>query len=147
MGIVAGYDKTVFYNPASKYAVLRMKTADNMVPQEARSPYKFRDHLIRFTAVGFNLPQTDTVKLELEGQWTNGKHGPQFQVEWWKEIAPVTAEGIRNYLASGLLKGIGPQTADAIVERFGLCSLEVLEREPERFLEIRGITPDKLSQR
>ena len=146
MGIVAGYDKTVFCNPASKYAVLRMKTADNMVPQEARSPYKFSDHLIRFTAVGFNLPQTDKVKLELEGQWVNGKHGPQFQVERWKEIVPVTVEGIRNYLASGLLKGIGPQTADAIVERFGLCSLEVLEREPERFLEIRGITPDKLKE-
>ncbi|MCX4371595.1 MAG: ATP-dependent RecD-like DNA helicase [Dysosmobacter sp.] len=146
MSIVAGYDKTVFYNPASKYAVLRMKTADNMVPQEARSPYKFSDHLIRFTAVGFNLPRTDTVKLELEGQWVNGKHGPQFQVEQWKEIVPVTVEGIRNYLASGLLKGIGPQTADAIVERFGLCSLEVLEREPERFLEIRGITPDKLEE-
>lgn len=146
MGIVAGYDKTVFYNPASKYTVLRLKTADNMIPQEARSPYKYSDHLIRFTAVGFDLPRTDTVKLDLEGQWVEGKYGPQLQVEQWKEIVPVTVQGIRNYLASGLLKGIGPQTADAIVKRFGLCSLKVLEREPDRLLEIRGITPDRLEE-
>lgn len=146
MGIVAAYDKTVFYNPSTRYAVLRMKTADIMVPQEARSPYKFSDHLIRFTAVGFELPRTDTVKLELEGQWVKGKYGPQLQVEQWKEIVPATVQGVRNYLASGLLKGIGTRTADAIVERFGLRALDVLEHEPERLLEIRGITQDRLEE-
>ena len=131
MGIVAAYDKTIFYNPANRYAVLRLKTADIMIPEEARSPYKFSDHLIRFTAVGYDLPRTDTVKVELEGQWVSGKFGPQLQVERWKEIAPATVEGIRNYLASGLLKCIGAKTADAIVERFGLSTLDVLEQSPE----------------
>ena len=68
MRIVAAYDKTVFFNPASKYMVVQMKTADIMVPPDARSPYRFRDHLIRFSAVGYDLPQSDSVKLDMEGQ-------------------------------------------------------------------------------
>ena len=146
MGIVAAFDKTLFYNPASRYVVLRLKTADIMVPQDARSPYKYSDHLIRFTAVGFDLPRTDTVKVDLEGQWVNGRYGLQLQVERWKELAPATVQGVRNYLASGLLKGIGAKTADAIVERFGLRSLEVIEQSPDKLLEIRGITPDRLEE-
>ncbi len=146
MSIVAAFDKTVFCNPASRYAVLRLKTADIMIPQEARAPFHFHDHLIRFTAVGYDLPQTDAVKMELEGTWINGKYGPQFQVERWKEIVPPTIEGIRGYLASGLLKGIGEKTADAIVSRFGADALNVLEKHPERLLEIRGITEEKLEE-
>lgn len=146
MGFVAAFDKEIFYNPVTRYAVLQMKTADIMVPQEARSPYKYKDHLIRFTAVGCDLPRNDAVKMELTGTWANGRHGLQFEVEQWKEILPSTVPGIRAYLASGVLKGIGAKTADAIVERFGEHSLEVLEREPERLLEIRGITEERLEE-
>ena len=146
MGIVAAFDKQIFYNPANRYTVLRLKTADIMVPQEARSPYKYRDHLIRFTAAGYDLPRTDTVKMELEGDWASGKYGLQLQIEQWKEILPTTIQGIRAYLGSGVLKCIGPKTADAIVEKFGVHSLEVLEHEPERLLEIRGITEDRLEE-
>lgn len=146
MGFVAAFEKVLFYDPASRYAVLRLKTADIMVPQEARSPYKYSDHLIRFTAVGYDLPRTDSIKMDLEGVWTDGKYGTQFQVERWKEILPSTVQGIRGYLTSGLLKGIGEKTADAIVERFGVHSLEVLEQQPERLLEIRGISEDRLEE-
>lgn len=147
MGFVAAFDKEIYYNPVNRYAVLRMKTADIMVPEEARSPYKFKDHLIRFFAVGYELPRDDTVKMELEGTWVNdSKHGLRFEVEQWQEILPSTAEGIRAYLASGSLKCIGERTADAIVERFGVHALEVLEHEPERLLEIRGITEDRLEE-
>lgn len=146
MSIVAAFDKEIFYNPTTRYAVLQLKTADMMVPQEARNPYKYRDHLLRFPAVGYDLPRTDAVKMELEGNWTNGKHGMQFEVERWKEILPSTVQGIRAYLASGLLKGIGEKTADAIVEQFGVRSLEILEHEPERLLEIRGITGERLEE-
>ena len=83
MGIVAAFDKQLFYNQASKYCVFRVKTADIMVPQDARSPYRFSDHLIRFVAVGYDLPQTDAVQMEMEGKWVNGKYGLQFQVEGW----------------------------------------------------------------
>ena len=146
MGIVAAFDKTLFSNPASKYCVLRLKTADIMVPQEARSPYHYHDHLIRFTAIGYDLPQTDTIKMELEGEWVNGKYGPQLQVTSWSEVIPPTMEGIRAYLGSGLLKGIGPATANLIVGRFGTDSLNIIEHHPERLLEIRGITEEKLKE-
>ena len=58
---------------------------------------------------------------------------------------PKTPEGIRAYLGSGLIKGIGPQLADAIVRRFGADALHVLEHDPERLTEIPGITERKLA--
>jgi len=111
MGIVAAFDKMLFSNPASKYCVMRVKTADMMIPQEARSQYRFRDNLIRFVAVGYDLPQTDSIQIDLDGKWVNGKYGVQLQVEHWREVIPPTIEGIKGYLSSGLLKGIGPKTA------------------------------------
>ena len=115
-----------------------------MIPTDARSPYHYHDHLIRFTAVGYDLPQTDKIQVDLDGQWVNGKYGLQLQVEHWREVIPPTIEGIRGYLSSGLLKGIGPKTAEAIVQKFGMESLDVIENHPERLLEIRGITEEKL---
>lgn len=144
MGIVAAFDKVLFFNEASKYCVLRLKTANDMIPADAKSPYRYSDHLIRFTAVGYDLPRTNAIQMELDGVWQSGRYGCQLQVEHWQEIVPPTLEGIRGYLASGLLKGIGQKTADAIVQRFGTDSLNVLEHEPERLLEIKGITEEKL---
>ena len=144
--MIAAYDKTLFYNEASKYCVLRLKTADPMVPEDARDKYTFSDHLIRFVAVGYNLPRTDAIKMELEGNWVDSKHGRQFQVDTWHELVPPTVEGILGYLSSGLLKGIGPKTAGEIVQRFGTDSLNVIGQHPERLLEIRGITEEKLEE-
>lgn len=81
MSIVAAFDKTLFYNETSKYCVLRLKTADLMIPEDARTSFPFGDHLIRFTAVGYDLPRTDSIKMELEGTWTKGKYGCQLQVD------------------------------------------------------------------
>lgn len=64
-----------------------------------------------------------------------------FQVE-----IPSTIEGMEVYLSSSLIKGIGPVTAKRIVEKFGESSLEVLENTPERLLEIKGITEQKLDE-
>lgn len=146
MGIVAAFDKVLYFNPASQYTVLRLKTADMMIPDAARSPYRYRDHLIRFAASGYDLPQTDAVKIEIDGEWKDGKYGYQFKVQHWREVVPPTIEGVRAYLASGLLKGIGSKTAEAIVQRFGVQSLHVLEHTPEKLLEIRGITEEKLEE-
>lgn len=144
MGFVAAFDRVLFYNETSRFSVLRMKTADMMVPEDARSPYRYHDHLIRFTAVGYDLPQTDAVKVELTGEWKDGKYGRQFEVTQWREVVPPTLEGIRAYLSSGLLRGIGPRTAEAIVKCFGVRSLDVLEKTPEKLLQIRGITEERL---
>ena len=141
----ARFDRIIFFNPVSKYTVASYKTPDQLVPETARSSYHYRDHLIRFTAVGYDLPQTDAVEVVLEGLWKDGKYGLQLSVEQWQEIVPRTTDGIKGYLASGLLKGIGEKTAAAIVERFGLETLDILEEQPERLLEIKGITEERLA--
>lgn len=144
--MIAVYDKLIYFNEASKYTILRMRTDDSSVPEEARSQYTFRDRMLRFTAVGYGLPQTDSVKLEIEGDWKEGKYGLQLHVEHWHELVPPTTEGLLSYLSSGLLKGIGESTARSIIQRFGTDTLDVLEYHPEKLLEIRGITEQKLEE-
>lgn len=143
MGYVGVYDRTIYYNEASKYSVISVKTSDQSVPQQARSAFHHRDRLIRFVAVGYELPRTDKVSMILDGEWQNGKHGYQLQVESCEEIVPPTKDGVQGYLSS-LIKGVGEKTAEQIVERFGADALNVLENQPERLLEIKGITPVKL---
>lgn len=144
MGHIGTYDGKIFYNESNKYCVISVKTADQNIPQEARSTRRYKDRLIRFTAVGYELPLTDTVDMELEGEWVKGKYGMQLQVEQWREIVPKTKEGVQGYLGSGLIKGIGEKTAADIVARFGVDTLDILEKHPERLLEIRGITESRL---
>lgn len=146
MSYTGVYDRTIFYNPSSKYCVISVKTSDQNIPQQARSAYKHRDHLIRFTAVGYELPQTDKVSMILEGEWQSGKYGQQLQVTQCEEIVPQTRDGVKGYLSSRLIKGVGEKTAELIVDRFGADALKVLENEPERLLEIRGITAAKLEE-
>lgn len=138
------YDGTIYHNPVNRFCIISVKTADKEVPQEARSTRRYRDHLIRFVATGYELPRTDAVELELDGEWTKGKYGVQLQVEQWREIVPKTRDGVEGYLASGLIKGIGPATAAQIVSRFGVETLDILQNHPERLLEVKGITESKL---
>lgn len=145
MNCIGTYDGTIFYNPANKFCIVSVKTADQSVPAEARSNRRYKDHLIRFTAVGYEIPRTDAVELELDGEWAKGKYGVQLQVEQWREIVPRTKNGVEGYLASGLIKGIGPKTAADIVERFGVDTLDILEHQPERLLEIRGMEDTMLN--
>jgi len=65
--------------------------------------------------------------------------GRQFQVDRYQVVLPATVEGIRRYLGSGLIKGIGPVTAGRIVEQFGVETLEVIEQEPKRLREVPGL--------
>ena len=132
MGYVGTYDRTIFYNPSNKYCIISVKTSDQSVPQQARSAYRHRDNMIRFIAVGYELPQTDKVSMILDGEWENGKHGVQLQVDKCEEIVPQTKEGVYGYLSSRLIKGVGEKTAALIVNRFGADALRVLENEPER---------------
>ncbi len=144
MGYIVKYDSTIFSNPANKYCIVSVKTADTSVPEQARDKRRYRDHLIRFTAVGYGIPLTEAVDLELEGEWVEGKYGMQLKVEQCREIVEKTEEGILAYLGSGLIKGVGEKTAAQIVARFGVGTLDILEKHPERLLEIRGITESRL---
>lgn len=144
MAYIGTYDGKIFYNESNKFCVVNIKTCDKNIPLEARSTRKYKDHLIRFTAVGYEIPLTDTVELELEGEWVKGKYGLQLQVGKWQQIVPKTVEGVQGYLSSGLIKGIGEKTAADIVAKFGVNTLDILDHHPERLLEVRGITENKL---
>ena len=144
MGYRVKYESTIFSNPANKYCIVSVKTADTSVPVQARGRRRYRDHLIHFTAVGYGIPMTDAVELELEGEWMDGKYGMQLQVEQCHELVQKTEEGVLAYLGSGLIKGIGEKTAARIVARFGVDALDILENHPERLLGIPGITEGRL---
>ena len=143
MKYVGTFDRKIFHNPSNRFCIVVIRTADRTVPEPARDKGIYGDGLLRFTAVGYEIPFSDAVKLELEGEWENGKYGMQFQVKKWREIVPETEEGVSGYLASGLLKGIGEKTAARIVAKFGVKTLDILETCPERLLEVRGITKEK----
>ena len=77
------------------------------------------------------------VRLRLRGRWiSHPKFGRQIQMESWAEERPATEEGIRLFLASGCIKGIGPKWAERIVEHFGAATLDIMDADPDRMLEI-----------
>jgi len=84
--------------------------------------------------------------LKLTGKWVhNKKFGEQFQVEAYEVTVPATVHGIKKYLSSGLIKGIGPIMAERIVKKFGLDTLDVIEKAPERLSEVDGIGSKRIA--
>ncbi len=82
--------------------------------------------------------------LRLTGEWVeHPKFGRQFRVSAYEHSLPADTESIFRYLASGAVKGIGPATAAALVEAFGGDTLRIMEEEPERLAQIKGITPTR----
>lgn len=78
--------------------------------------------------------------LKIEGIWeTHPKYGQQFKIISYKETLPATVDGIKKYLKSGIVKGIGPSTADRMVDHFKTEVLEIIEKYPEKLLEVQGI--------
>ena len=83
-------------------------------------------------------------KLMVTGKWiSHPSYGQQFEAEFLERLLPQTSMEILNYLASRIIKGIGPKTATRIVERFGDQTLVIMEREPERLAEVSGISREK----
>lgn len=75
--------------------------------------------------------------LLCEGDWrVDARYGQQFVVDSWTEVMPATIYGIEKYLGSGLVKGIGPVFANSIVSKFGTETLNIIDNEPERLLEV-----------
>jgi exodeoxyribonuclease V alpha subunit len=82
--------------------------------------------------------------IVLHGSWGNHQqYGRQFEVHSYEVKLPATLEGIRKYLGSGLIKGVGPATAKKIVDYFGLETLEMLDQDPTRILKVPGVGPNK----
>ncbi len=120
-------ERIIYVNEETKYVVARLD-----VPGR-------RDLA---TVVGNLASLTPGETLRLHGTWTHHKkYGDQFQVERYETVAPATLTGIRRYLGSGLIKGIGPVFAERLVDAFGLDTLRVIEEEPDRLRTVKGIGP------
>ncbi|MGW0362548.1 SF1B family DNA helicase RecD2 [Streptomyces sp. NPDC002990] len=96
------------------------------------------------TVVGSLLGAQPGESLRMEGRWgSHPQYGKQFTVENYRTVLPATIQGIRRYLGSGLIKGIGPKIAERIVEHFGTDTLDVIEGEPKRLIEVPGLGPKR----
>ncbi len=127
-------ERITYYSPEDGYSVIRLAPTTPLGFWSGRG----EDGLV--TVVG-NLPDlVPGESVRLEGIWqTHASYGRQFRAQQVTRIAPATIEGIRRYLGSGLIKGIGPGIASRIVDHFGADTLEVLDRDPGRLYEVDGV--------
>ena len=122
-------DAVIFQNEENGYTVLLLRVDGEDEP---------------ITVVGCIPCAAAGEGMTVTGVWVNHPvHGPQLSAESVERRLPQEEEDIVSYLSSGILKGIGPATAQRLVERFGTDTLRVLEEEPERLKTIKGITAKK----
>lgn len=96
------------------------------------------------TVVGALLGAQVGESLRLVGRWgSHPRYGRQFQVHSFTTVLPATIQGVRRYLGSGMIKGIGPAMAERMVDHFGLDILRIIEEEPGRLVEVRGLGPKR----
>src|SRR6266581_5932038 len=124
-------ENIVFRNEDNHYTVARFRPKD--------SGRLFRDDLM--TIVGM-LPGIHVGELlKVEGEWEKDpRYGRQLHVTSFIQRLPASPEGIIRYLSSGLIKGIGPKKASLIVEHFGDQTLAIIEQQPERLSEVKGVS-------
>ncbi len=120
-------EAVTFHNEDSGFTVLELNTGDELV-----------------TVVGVMAEVCPGEELRLTGSWSNhANYGPQFKAEACERTLPTSTAAIYRYLASGAVKGIGMATARRLVDAFGENTLKIMENEPKRMAEIRGISEAK----
>ena len=125
-------ERFTFRNPDSGWAVLRL--AEESTGKTV-------------TAVGPMAQLKEGQRLRVRGERdTHPKFGEQVKVSTFEAVAPSTAAGIEAYLASGLVKGIGPATAEKIVQAFGDQTLRVIEDDPDQLRKVKGLGPRKIEE-
>jgi exodeoxyribonuclease V alpha subunit len=137
--LTGSVERVTYYNEENGYSVIRI------LPDEAGLPGANRNGEITVTG---NLPELAPGEhLTLRGEWSNHpKFGMQFEAKAIEQSLPATAEGIKRYLSSGLIAGIGPVLAERIVGHFGAQTIEVLDENPLRLREVPDIGPKRSQQ-
>jgi exodeoxyribonuclease V alpha subunit len=98
------------------------------------------------TVVGKLMSPVPGVILKMKGEWANHpKYGKQFKVIDYKTAVPATVYGIKNYLGSGLIKGLGPVMAGRIVKKFGIKTLDIIENKIEKLADVDGIGEKRIA--
>ena len=99
-----------------------------------------------YTVTGHGMKPLVGDRLEVKGHWVQHKrYGRQFAADGWSRVIPESVDGIERFLGSGAVKGMGPALAHRVVAHFGKDTMEILEKDPQRLLEIEGIGPKKLA--
>ena len=125
--LVGAVERVVYRNDANGWTVLELAADDEL-----------------HTAVGVMPTVQVGEQLKLTGEWTeHPKFGRQFRASACEQQLPTDSDAVFRYLASGAIKGIGPVTAAALVDKFGEDTLRVMEEQPERLTEVKGITAAK----
>jgi exodeoxyribonuclease V alpha subunit len=120
-------ERVTFHNAESGFCVLRVKV---------------RGHRDLVTVVGHAALVSAGEFIQASGHWINDRtHGLQFRAAFLKAVPPTTTEGIEKYLASGMIRGIGPVYAKKLTRTFGESVFDVIEQAPERLQEVPGIGP------
>ncbi|MFO7885255.1 MAG: ATP-dependent RecD-like DNA helicase [Desulfobacteraceae bacterium] len=118
-----------FQNEANHYTIAKLKLSSVKEP---------------VIVVGYMPGTAEGENLKLSGKWvTHPKYGEQFKIEAYEVTLPATVSGIKKYLGSGIVKGIGKSMATRIVDRFRENALDIIENEPHRLQEIEGIGKKK----
>ena len=123
-------DRIIFRNAENGYTVLSLRT-------DTEDGYMTLCGTLPLASPGEQIRAEGSLKY-------HPKYGQQLAVTHAETLAPSTQSAIENYLSGGTIKGIGPAMARLIVERFGMDTLRVMEKEPERLLEVSGIGRKKL---
>lgn len=111
-----------YQNPENGWSVMKVKV-------------KGYDNLVTLTGSLLDVPVGSV--LLVDGDWkVDARYGQQFVAQSWTEVMPATIYGIEKYLGSGLVKGIGPVFAKAIVQQFGTDTLNIIDEEPDRLMEV-----------
>ena len=107
MAHLEGYVSHIrFHNEENGYTIAVFSTQDTSVPLSARDKFWSAKKVIAFTAIGYDLPLSDEIEVEMEGNWESSTHGLQYKVESFLEVVPRTREGILGYLSCGSVKGV-----------------------------------------
>lgn len=127
-------ERITYFNEENGYSVVKIK------PTKYYPRAQARDGTI--TVVGTMPEMIEGESAQFKGEWVNDpRYGMQFRAQQTTPIAPHTEEGIVSYLSSGIVRGIGPRTAEKIVDHFGNDTLDILDREPDRIHEVPGLKP------
>jgi exodeoxyribonuclease V alpha subunit len=126
--VLAGLiERVTYHNAENGFCVLRVKA---------------RGHRELVTAVGHAATIAAGEWVTASGEWVNDRtHGQQFRARFLRSSAPTSTNGIEKYLASGMIRGIGPVYAKKLVKAFGETVFDVIETEPDRLREVSGIGP------
>ena len=126
--VLAGLiERVTFHNTENGFCVLRIKA---------------RGHRDLVTTVGHAATISAGEWVTASGEWINDRtHGQQFKARFLRSSAPTSTDGIEKYLASGMIRGIGPVYARKLVKAFGERVFDIIEAEPNRLREVSGIGP------